>query len=360
MRNRGAAGPSAQRALEIAERQVEHQTRLVDDLLDVSRIETGKIRLRVKPLNLVDVVRRVASAIEWQAAERGQTLGVETAEAALLVEGDPDRLEQVVWNLLSNSIKYTPRGGNISVAVTRVPSGTADDEAALLRVVDDGIGLTPDEAESIFNLYSQAGPAAERVRGGLGIGLTLVEQIIHLHGGTVHASSAGRGRGTEFSVRLPLLVGTPPAEAGASSEPALSRVSDGLASLPVVIIEDNADAREMLVELLDLSGFSVEAAATGEQGLSLVRTCHPRLVLVDLDLPGINGFEVARQIRDAKHEPEPMLVALTGHGQPEDYERARAAGFDEHLLKPFDPDRLRDLLRTHLDSTGPAAARTRS
>jgi CheY-like chemotaxis protein len=312
-------------------------------LLDVSRISTGKIELRQQPVDLRQIIERVIQAIAWQAAERRQELSVMMAEQAVVVDGDPARLEQVVWNLVANAIKYTPEGGTVQVGLERE---TRADQEEVARVVvrDSGIGLTAEERHQVFNMFAQAEPAASRAPGGLGIGLTLVEQIVGLHGGSVEAHSEGRDRGTEFSVRLPLSsspsvtlasAGPPPASLGAGVGQPLHRV---------LVVEDNADAREMLCELLTAMGLRADAAPDGETGVELALQLRPQVVIIDLELPGINGFEVAKRIRGSEGGADAVLVALTGYGQSQERRRAAEVGFDDYLLKPLDVERLRAIL----------------
>ncbi len=343
MRQKGLTSPQAERALTIVERQVAHQSRLVDDLLDVSRISTGKIELKRQPVDFTRVTDRVIEAIRWQAVERQQELVVSTGEQPLGVDADPARLEQVVWNLVANAIKYTPDGGTVRVGLERMDRD-GERSAARLTVRDSGVGLTAEERQQVFNMFAQAEPAASRAPGGLGIGLTLVEQIVTLHGGTVEAHSDGRDCGAEFSVELPL--SRAPVE---SSIPSVHPVPDLGTTVEdrrrrVLVIEDNGDAREMLCELLLAQGLEVEVALDGETGVEIALQRRPDVVLVDLELPGINGFEVARRIRHDAGGREALLVALTGYGQSQERERAAEVGFDDYLLKPLDMSELQAVL----------------
>ena len=343
LRYRGLTSPDAERALAIVERQVAHQSRLVDDLLDVSRISTGKIELDREPVDFRRATERVIEAIQWQADEREQNMVVSIGEQPIVVDADPARLEQVIWNLVANAIKYTPVGGMVRVSLE---SSRRDDgaSAARLTVVDTGIGLTAEERRQVFDMFAQAEPAASRAPGGLGIGLTLVEQIVTLHGGAVDVHSGGRDCGAEFSVELPLSVAPVP-----DSRPPVREVSDlGVATGPqrrVLVIEDNADAREMLCDLLTAQGLEVAAAPDGETGVEMARQRAPDVVLVDLELPGINGFEVASRIRHEAGGKDALLVALTGYGQSQERERAAAVGFDDYLLKPLDLSELCTILQ---------------
>jgi CheY-like chemotaxis protein len=238
-------------------------------------------------------------------------------------------LEQVVTNLLANAVKYTPAGGEITVSVRR------DGDHAVLAVRDTGVGIRPELLPRVLDLFVQSDRSLERSGGGLGIGLSLVRQLVELHGGTVEAASAGPGRGSTFTVRLPVLAA--PADADDAARPAVAGPPRR-----VLVIEDNDDAREMLRNLLRLFGHEVHEACDGAVGLEEARRLRPDAALIDIGLPGMDGYEVARRIR--ADLPGARLVALTGYGQPEDRERALAAGFDVHLVKPVDPDQLQRLL----------------
>jgi signal transduction histidine kinase len=322
-------GDQASRLQDIIGRQTHHLARLLDDLLDVSRLTTGKIALHGRTIDLQEVVRDSLVALEQEGRTERHDIRVD-AEAAL-VEGDPTRLEQVVRNLLDNAIKYTPPGGHITVTVRR------DGDDAVLRVGDTGAGIPHDVLPRIFDLFVQGERSLARSMGGLGIGLTLVKRLVELHGGTVSAWSAGTDQGSEFVVRLPRLVeAAPPAPRGESPEPAPAR--------HVLIVEDNHDAREGLRLLLESWGHRVEEASDGEEGVSRALGGKPDVALIDVGLPGLDGYEVARAIRGGEGGQAIRLVAVTGYGQPEAIQRAHEAGFSAHLVKPLDPDALRRLL----------------
>jgi PAS domain S-box-containing protein len=312
--SRTASGSSATaRASDIIGRQVQHLARIVDDLLDVSRVVAGKVVLRLQPVDLGDIARHVIS--------------VHTTPT--WISADPTRLEQVLTNLLANAVKYTPAGGEITVTVRR------QGDQAILTVRDTGVGIRPELLPRVFDLFVQGDRSLERSAGGLGIGLTLVRQLVELHGGTVEAASAGPGRGSTFTVRLPILAAPP--ESRDAARPAVPGPARR-----VLVVEDNDDAREMLRNLLHLFGHEVHEACDGAAGIELARRLRPDAALIDIGLPGIDGYEVARRIRG--DVPAARLVALTGYGQPEDRERALAAGFDVHLVKPVDPEQLERLL----------------
>jgi PAS domain S-box-containing protein len=314
------------RASEIIGRQVQHLARIVDDLLDVSRVVAGKVVLRLQTVDLGEIARRIVAQHGGPAGGR-HNITAETT--AVWVSADPTRLEQVLTNLLANAVKYTPAGGEITVGARR------EGNWAVLSVRDTGVGIRPELLPRVFDLFVQADRSLERTGGGLGIGLTLVRQLVELHGGTVDAASAGPGRGSTFTVRLPAVAAPP--ETTAVTGPAVA----GLAQR-VLVIEDNDDAREMMRNLLRLLGHEVHEACDGASGVEQARRVRPDAALIDIGLPGIDGYEVARRIR--ADLPGARLVAVTGYGQPEDRERALAAGFDEHLVKPLDPEQLHRLL----------------
>jgi signal transduction histidine kinase/CheY-like chemotaxis protein len=287
--------------LSVIERQSSHLARLLDDLLDVSRITGGHIEIEKHPLDLKEVVSAV-------------------------------RLQQVVANLISNASKYTPVGGDISVVLE-----SADAEA-LLRVRDTGVGIPPGRVEAMFGLFVQANPTLARSEGGLGVGLTLARRLVELHGGIVTGHSEGPGKGAEFTVRLPL---APSAEVRKRPEP---EASPRLSAKRILVIEDHADARMALTMLLRLEGHQVAEASTGSEGIALIQEYVPEVVLVDIGLPDLDGYEVARSLRAALGKSV-QIVALSGYVQPADRERARAAGFDAHLAKPVEAATLREVFQ---------------
>lgn len=337
--------PTLQRALDVAARQVRHQTRLVDDLLDVSRMSTGKIRLQRQKLDLNEVVQTAVADVRSRAQRQKLTLSLRQSDQPLVVDGDPVRLGQVVTNLLNNAIKYTAPGGHVLVTAERDDS--APERAAVVRVRDTGEGIAPEALASVFDLFSQAESTKAHVQGGLGIGLTLARRLVDLHGGTIKATSEGRGRGSEFSVRLPLVQGPPqPIEYEDSRVSVRVGLEErfGPSALNVLVVEDNADARQMLQDLLALLGHRVLTAKDGHEAIQQARAHHPEIALVDLGLPGVSGYEVAKTLRADPETRSIFLVALTGYGQPEDRRRALEAGFAEHLVKPLDLTRLNELL----------------
>ncbi|MBF5045263.1 response regulator [Aggregicoccus sp. 17bor-14] len=315
----------------IIQRQARHLSRLVDDLLDVSRITQGKVELRRERCDLRALLEHALTTERPLMEARGLTLEVDLPQRPLWMEADCTRLEQVFVNLLDNAAKYTDGGGcvKVSVAVERV----AADALAVVRVKDSGIGIPPEALARVFDLFAQVDTTLERSRGGLGIGLTLVRSLVQMHGGRVSALSEGLGYGSEFVVRLPLLPAVEAAlpmaaSAGTRTEPRR-----------ILVVEDNPDARASLRELLELWGHSVETAPDGLQGLSAAVSSRPDVALVDIGLPGLDGYRLASELR-ARAGQDIRLVAITGYGGPEGHNRALAAGFDVHLVKPVQPDEL--------------------
>lgn len=325
------ATPTLRNACEIIRRQVGHIARLLDDLLDISRIQHGKIRLERRPVEIGPLVRHAIEANMPLINVFRHELRVDIPEDDLLVEGDPTRLEQIVSNLLNNATKYTEPGGRIEVAVCH------EGQRVTVRVHDTGIGIDEDMITRVFDLFAQAEQAIDRSQGGLGIGLTLVRHLVHMHGGEVRASSAGLGQGSEFSVTLPLV-----GAANDASPERPARSARAGSAQRVLVVEDNSDSRIMLGELLKLWGHWPDLAADGLAGVEAARRTLPDVALVDIGLPGIDGYEVARQIRVMPGGASIYLVALTGYGQPDDRRRCMEAGFDAHLVKPV---KMEELLR---------------
>jgi PAS domain S-box-containing protein len=335
------------RALDIASRGVDQLGRLVDDLLDIARITHGRIGLRTQRLVVDHVVERAVEATRPLVDERAHALSVSLAGPHLLVDGDATRLEQVVANLISNAAKYTEPGGHIAVQVTHAGG------EVVIGVRDDGIGISAHMLPRVFDLFAQAERSLARLQGGLGIGLTIVKRLVELHGGRVEARSSGLGMGSEFAVRLPAVVavaGAHDRDKAATSSPNDDR-GEGTR---VLLVEDNLDAADSLSALLEVMGHRVRVAHDGPRALEIARTRRPDLMLVDIGLPGMDGYEVARAVRREPRLREVVLVALTGYGREEDRERALAAGFDRHLVKPVEPGTLRELVG-HLPVT-PAPA----
>lgn len=332
----GSRDPQSVRQRETAQRQLRHLARLVDDLLDVSRMTRGKIELHRQRLPMAVVIEDAVQTSSPLFEERGQELTVSLPPEPLWVDGDPTRLEQIVCNLLNNAAKYTEPGGQVWLIVERAGP------EVLIRVKDTGVGLAPETASRVFDLFMQADRSLDRALGGLGIGLTLVRSLVTMHGGSVSVYSEGEGHGSEFTVRLPRVESeTPDAPAGPAARPAPPRPA---AARRILIVEDNADARETLQDLLELWGHHVETASDGPQAVELARTRELDVLLIDIGLPGHDGYETARQIRAQPQDRPRRLVALTGYGGPEDRRLAEEAGFDTYLVKPVTAEELARVL----------------
>jgi signal transduction histidine kinase len=312
---------------DMMDRQVQHLSRLVDDLLDVSRITRGKAELRKGQVDLTAALGRAVETVRPLIEERRHKLIVTQPGRPVWVWADATRITQVVGNLLTNAAKYTEEGGRITLALEE-PNGDA-----VIRVTDTGTGIPADMLPKVFELFTQVDRTLDRSQGGLGIGLTLVKSLVEMHDGTVAAHSGGVGKGSEFVVRLPKM----PAD-----QVALSRPKNGtdFADGPrhrILVVDDNVDAGESLGQLLQFSGHQVVVAHSGPKAIEVSRAFQPRVALLDIGLPGMDGYELARSLRAEPFGPELLLIALTGYGQDEDRRRTREAGFDHHLTKPADP-----------------------
>ena len=325
----------ASRAREMIARQVENLTRLVDDLLDVSRINQGKVQLRKEPIELASIVQAAVEACRPAVDRRKHIVEVELPPEPLWVEADATRLEQVLVNLLNNAAKYTEPGGHIWLKARRAGG------EVIVTVKDTGVGIAPDLLPHVFDLFTQADHSLDRSQGGLGIGLTLVRNLVALHGGTISGHSDGLGKGSEFQVRLPLLPTSRAVEPPiplASSEPPAQPVR-------VMVVDDNRDAGESLGMLLELFGHEVVVVHSGARAIQTIGTFHPDVVLLDIGLPDMNGYQVAQRLRQQAGGDGLTIVAVTGYGQQEDRQRAAAAGFNHHFAKPVDTNALQELLR---------------
>ncbi len=320
------APAAAQRERAVIERQVSHLVRLVDDLLDVSRVIRGKVRLERRVLLLHDVVGRAVEQASPLLEERRHALVLEVAEG-LRLDGDEHRLAQVVANLLTNAARYTDPGGRI------VLRAVAEGKDAKISVTDNGIGISPALMPRIFDLFVQGERALDRTPGGLGIGLTIVRSLVDLHGGRVSVESAGRKRGSTFTVWLPLATGVPAAPSPAAPRAEPSPTPSGVR---VLVVDDNEDAADLLAEALRSRGHEVRVAFDGPTALAAVEKDPPRIALLDLGLPVMDGFELARRLRERLGQHTPSLVAVTGYGQEPDRRASAQAGFDAHLVKPVD------------------------
>jgi signal transduction histidine kinase/CheY-like chemotaxis protein len=335
MRLSGDDRAACTQSRQMVERQIGHMVRLIDDLLDVSRVSRGKVELRRERLELRTVIH-AAVEISRPIIEAGDhELIVTLPEAPLALEADATRLAQVVSNLLTNAAKYTEPGGRIWLSAQR------EGEQVVIRVRDTGIGIARDMLPRVFELFTQLDHSVERSQGGLGIGLTLVRALISLHGGRVEAASAGEGRGSEFTVFLPALPDGEAASRGCHEE---EDPRAGAFSRRILVVDDNLDAADSLAMLLKMFGHEVRTAASGAAALAAVEADKPEVVFLDLGMPGMSGLEVARRLRQAPGGSSLCLVALTGWGAEEDRRRSREAGFDHHLVKPVAPAELQSYL----------------
>jgi signal transduction histidine kinase/ActR/RegA family two-component response regulator len=321
------------RHLAIIHRQATHLARLVDDLLEVSRVTSGKVKLNRRVRELGDSVQKAVQSLDQNISARSQRLSYAAKHRPIWVDADPVRLEQIFSNLLTNAIKYTPEGGTIDVSVDTVGAD------GVVRIRDTGIGIEPAMLTRIFDLFEQANATVDRARGGMGLGLTLVRRLVELHGGSVEAHSDGLGRGSEFVVRFPVLARERTDVAFAKPAP-----RGNTERLRVVLVDDSADICEAFSGLLKKEGHDVQVATDGPAGLELISSSKPDCAFVDIGLPGLDGYQVARRVRSTLGRAT-HLVALTGYGQPEDRERALEAGFDRHMKKPIDIAAVTELLR---------------
>ncbi len=340
LRPDGLEGDEAEQVRAVAERQVRHLTRLVDDLLDVSRINNGKIQLRKRRIDLGATIARAVDSARPLIESRGHELLISLPEEPVSLDADAARMEQVLSNLLNNAAKYTEPEGRIEL------EAGCDSEEAFVRIKDTGIGIAPELLPRVFDLFTQEERSLDRSQGGLGIGLTLVRRLVQLHGGSVVATSGGVGRGSEFVIRLPL--GSPVDE----DEPIngfrdQAAVSGERIPKRVLVVDDNMDGARLLARLLRSCGHQTELAHDGPTALEAAIANPPDVVFLDIGLPGMNGFEVARRLRELDGPNRAVLVALTGYGRDDDMRRSREAGFDHHMVKPVDPQALSDLLARH-------------
>jgi PAS domain S-box-containing protein len=331
MRLRGTENASK---LDVVERQVKHMLRLVDDLLDVSRIARGKVALSREPVELASVVAKAIEMAEPLVEANRHDLTVEVPRSGLEVDVDPARMAQVVSNLLTNAAKYTPSQGRIVVRARR------EGDDVVLEVQDNGIGIASELLPRVFDLFAQGRQGVERAQGGLGLGLAIVRSLVELHGGSVSAASAGRDRGSTFTIRLPALRARGEV-ASAGSHPA-GRVDQGPRGecMRVLVVDDNRDAAQLTAEAVSAAGYQSDIAYDGLQALQYAQSGHPDIVLLDIGLPVLDGYEVARRLRETTGASCPNLVAVTGYGQESDFRRTSEAGFDAHIVKPVSLERL--------------------
>jgi len=315
------------------ERQLTHMVGLIDDLLDVSRITLGKLMLRKEHVPLTAVVSSAVEAIRPLVEQLGQKLTVTLPQQPLVVDADLPRLSQVFLNLLSNAAKYSDPGGHIQMNVQRQGSDV------VVSVKDTGIGIAADQLPRIFQMFTQVDQSSEKARGGLGIGLTVVKRLVEMHGGRVEAKSEGPGKGSEFVVRLPIIieVSKPHASGDEEEKPVKS-------SLRVLVVDDNRDSADSLALMLRVMGNDTQRAYDGQDGVDVAARFRPDVVLLDIGLPVLNGYDACRRIRGEPWGKGVVLIAMTGWGQDEDRRRSLEAGFDHHLVKPLDPRALMKML----------------
>jgi len=331
---RTPSDPDVQRTRDIVERQVRHLTRLVDDLLDMSRLTRRKLQLSVERVDLCEVVADAVESTHQQIAERRHRLTLHRPDTPVWIDGDPVRLGQIVVNLLTNAAKFTPPGGDVAITLAR------EGRQAVIAVRDNGVGIAPEILPEIFEPFVQGARVVEDAERGLGVGLALVRGLVTAHGGGVSVASEGPGRGSEFVVRLPL-------RDAAAAAPHTSAATPTETRARILVVEDHADSRTMLAEMLGLEGHEVTAVAGGAEALEVARTCTLDAAIIDIGLRGMDGYEVARQLRAALGDAV-LLVAVTGYGQAEDIEQSRAAGFDAHVTKPVSGDELLRVLGTRI------------
>ncbi len=342
LRRSSSQDPKVTWVHDIIKRQVDHLTRLLDELLEVSRLTSGKVVLKRRPVEIAESMRFAIEAAQPLVRKRRQRLSVDFPAQSLTVDGDPTRLVQILSNLLHNAAKYTQEGGTITFSASR------EAESVVLRVTDNGSGIAPEVLPHIFDLFTQEGRSLDHAQGGLGIGLTVVRSLVELHGGTVDAASGGVGKGSAFSVALPLLVANPPHE---PPRAAAERLATPGAPLRIAVIDDNVDANDSLADVLRMMGHKVSSAFDGKAGFELVRDDRPHLVVCDIGLPLMDGYEVITRLRESMQGSMPVMIALTGYGQPEDRARTLEAGFDYHLTKPVDVESLLQLIAAEAPRT---------
>jgi CheY-like chemotaxis protein len=334
---KGPLDPDLQWAQAVINRQVKHMARLLDDLLDVSRISHNKLELRKERLALAAAVQEAVETTRPLIEQDGRELSVSLPPEPVYLDADPVRIAQVLSNLLSNAAKYTESGGHIQLTGER--RGTD----LVISVTDDGIGIDPEMLPRIFDVFSQEKPALDRSQGGLGIGLSLVRGLVELHGGSVEAYSDGPGTGSEFVVRLPAAAEEPIPDAAPESDeskpaPAPKR--------RLLIVDDLKDSADSLSVMLELKGHEVQTAYDGEEAIAAAQAFQPDVVLLDIGMPRMNGYDACRTIREQPWGKGMYLVAVTGWGQEDDFRRTQEAGFDHHMVKPVDPEDLLKLLAT--------------
>jgi signal transduction histidine kinase/ActR/RegA family two-component response regulator len=349
LRLKGEGDETWHRAIDAAERQVLHQALLVDDLLEASRVTRGEVELHCEALDLAELVKETVEGYRETIRHARLELDLELPDGPLPVQGDRLRLSQALANLLHNACKFTPPGGRVTVRACRAGDGRIE-----LSVRDTGQGIAPEILPHIFEVFTQADRSLDRAQGGLGVGLAVVKGLVEMHGGEARATSAGLGRGSEITLLLPLDQGASlTAPAPDLAEAPILVDTPNAAHRRILVVEDNPDAAATLRDFLELSGHEVETANSGADGVQAAREFHPEVVLCDLGLPGMDGYQVAAALRRDPETASAKLIAVTGYGREEDRRKSKEAGFDLHLTKPVDPVQLRLLLQA--EGTRPAA-----
>jgi CheY-like chemotaxis protein len=310
----------------------------VDDLLEASRVTRGEVELHCESLDLAQLVRETVEGYRETLRAARLDLELDVPDAPLPLHGDPMRLSQALANLLQNAVKFTPPGGRVRVRARRSLDGRIE-----LSVRDSGQGIGPEVLPHIFEVFTQADHSLDRSQGGLGIGLAVVKGLVEMHGGEVRAESEGEGKGAEITLLLPFETGASAAAMSAMGEKT-AEAQHGPAVRRILVVEDNADAAATMRDFLELSGHEVELASSGTDGIKAARLFHPEIVLCDLGLPGMDGYQVAAALRRDPDTASAKLIAVTGYGRDEDRRKSKEAGFDQHLTKPVDPAQLRRLL----------------
>jgi signal transduction histidine kinase/ActR/RegA family two-component response regulator len=331
-------GEPPDETFEIINRQTQNLAHLIEDLLDVSRISRDKVTLRKEPIDIASIITGAVTTVRPLIEERHHELIIQLPDEPVYVLADPTRAEQIVMNLLTNAAKYTKNSGRVTVRAT------TDADQAVIEVIDTGIGLPPELLNRVFDLFAQADRTLDRSEGGLGIGLTVAQKLAEMHGGIITADSDGLGKGSKFSVRLPISRQAPAVESLSQRSPATSSQSPQ----KILVVDDNRDTAISCARLLKAMGHEVQTAFDGLAALEAARSFKPHTIFLDIGLPGMNGFEVAKTLRNEGFESE-LIVAVSGYGQPEDRERSRQAGFDDHLVKPVHRDALVTVLQQSAD-----------
>lgn len=350
LRARPLDDPQLVWARDVLERQTAHMALLVDDLLEMSRITQGKVRIRKERLDVSQALNVALEAAEPFIAAGKHELTVALPQEPIYVDADPTRVTQMILNLLNNAAKYTPDNGQIEVSIRR------DGDEVVIAIRDSGIGLSGENLNKVFEMFSQVTPAVQRTEGGLGIGLALVKGLAEMHGGSVEAASEGVGHGSVFSIRLPAAPGTTGGEAAGATQVSNADVAGAPApqtARRVLVVDDNIDAADSLAMLIELAGHEVRTVHDGHEALAVFEAFRPHLVLLDIGLPKMDGYEVARRFREMPWGKAAVLVALTGWGQQRDIDAAFAAGFDDHATKPIEPQRLQGVLNALAASNDP-------